>query len=177
MRLLKVYGPQLLSLACGALFAPSVGLSQTVGNQFESGSYCTVASDYAEFCDFIIGVSYLTIDSSTATVSTVAFTDPVWGFYINVTACEDEGGEQISDCIPFQPDVWAYVDTTIQPAGTSGSATASGTAVIDLPTSGTLQAAQAGTWSEQAPTRQTSSPPGATSRAPPTHLSRYARPV
>jgi hypothetical protein len=158
MRLFKTCGPQLLALV--ALFGPGAGLAQTNGDQFQSASYCTVVTDYATYCDFIIGVSSLTYAPSTGAVTTSALTEPVWGFLINVTECEDQGGEQLGDCIPFQPAVWAYVDTTVQPGGTTGSATStSGEAQLALPTSGTLQVTQAGTWSETSTHAATFDPP------------------
>jgi hypothetical protein len=83
------------------------------------------------------------------------------GFLINVSECEDEGGEQLSDCVPFQPNVWAYVDTTVTPSGTTNSATSTtGNATLALPTSGTLNATQAGTWSEGSTYAATFDPPG-----------------
>jgi hypothetical protein len=78
MRLLKAYGPRLLLAACVALFGARAGFAQTNGDEFQSDWYCETVTDYATFCDFVIGVSSLTYNPSTGAITTSAMTEPVW---------------------------------------------------------------------------------------------------
>ena len=168
MRLFKAYSPQLLLAACVSLFGARAGFAQSNGDQLQSSWYCENVTDYAQFCDFVIGVSTLTIDA-TGAIATSALTEPVWGFHINMTQCRAEGGQQLSDCIPYQPGVSATVKTTISPSGisgsgaTSGSAEGSGEVQLELPTDGTtvIQADQTeNTYTETSTHSATFNPPG-----------------
>ena len=160
MRLFKAYGPQLLLATCVTLFGARAGFAQSNGDQFQSGWYCENVTDYAQFCDFVIGVSTLTIDADGA-LATSALTEPVWGFYVNMTQCRAEGGQQLSDCIPFQPKVSASVSTEIMPSGISDSANSDGgEAELDMPKSGTLRAVVTGNWQESSTHEAYFNPPG-----------------
>ena len=148
MRLCKVHCSYTLLATLGLLSAPGATLAQSNGDQFQSSSYCEWATSYAQFCDFIIGVSSMDIDA-TGSIWTTATTDPVWGFLINVTQCQNEGNGECQP--PFEPVVSATVQTTIAAAETSGlgqtwgsntSSNVVGEIQLDLPTD-TTQTIQA----------------------------------
>ena len=166
MRILKAHSQKLFLVVCvAALASPRLGRAQSNGDQFQSSWYCEYVNSYAQFCDFIIGVSSLTIDA-TGSITTSATTDPVWGFYINTSQCENEGNGACTP--PFQPEVSATVQTTISPSGTSGSGATSGSASggaevqLELPASGTtLQADQTeSTYTESSQHWASFDPPG-----------------
>jgi len=147
MRHLKTSCLCLLLAAFTLMCAPDTAFAQSDGDQFQSDQYCTYVTDYAQFCDFIIGVSSLDIDT-TGSITTSALTEPVWGFLINQTECGDSG---VEDCVPFEPEVSAAVQTQITEAETSGNGKTSGSATgseeveLGLPTSGsTIQADETG---------------------------------
>jgi len=123
MRLCKVYCSCTLLAALGLLSAPSAAFAQSSGDEFQSSSYCEWATSYAQFCDFVIGVSSMDIDA-TGSITTTATTEPVWGFFINLTQCQDGGNGACQ--VPFVPAVAATVETTIATAETSGSGQTSG---------------------------------------------------
>jgi hypothetical protein len=139
MRLFKAHCPALLLTACAVLFGPCAGFAQSNGDQFESDWSCEYVTDYAQFCDFVIGVSSLAIDA-TGSITTSATTEGVWGFLINLTQCQDGGDGNCS--MPFEPSVSTVVITTISPDGTSGSGATSGSSQgegevqVELPTDG-----------------------------------------
>ncbi|MGA3213179.1 MAG: hypothetical protein ABSD20_17895 [Terriglobales bacterium] len=158
MRFSKSCGLPLLAWAL-AFLGPGAAFAQSNGDEFESEMYCQYVTSYAQYCYVMIGVSSLTIDSS-GNLTVSAMTEPITGFLINVTECEDEG---MGECQPpFQPQVSSTVAAQITPYGVAASASSSdGEAQLTIPPSGdTLPAIDTGNWQEQSLHTATFNPGG-----------------